>query len=190
MTRDKRKESEISTTTTIAFQEDDEVEVVVTAPKRGKPRKTKSVAVRDENNESILNAKVNQDVKRLKVQGVIEEFDCEVEARIAQMRSTAENRVISMHNALQVEILKLPKKTRDMTMKEFLSQSDSCTNATNTTDTKPSESNEQIATISNALNQLLASNLSNSGDKSKIESSLQILKSIQDQVAMLMGSLH
>jgi len=58
----------------------------------------------------------------LKCDAILSEFDHEVETKCKQMRSQAEHLSLSIHNALQVEMMKLPKRIRAMKMKDLLQQ--------------------------------------------------------------------
>ncbi|KAK3236208.1 hypothetical protein CYMTET_53638 [Cymbomonas tetramitiformis] len=53
------------------------------------------------------------------VEALVEELELEVEARCASLMASAKDKVEALRNEFQVQLMKLPKKVRELPMKDF-----------------------------------------------------------------------
>mmetsp|Transcript_35850 Transcript_35850/g.59768 ORF Transcript_35850/g.59768 Transcript_35850/m.59768 type:complete len:275 (+) Transcript_35850:60-884(+) len=75
----------------------------------------------DEERSSIASS-VSEDFddkENLKISGILEELEVEVESRAQKIMTFAEERAMEIGNAFHVQLMKLPKKIRTMTILEF-----------------------------------------------------------------------
>lgn len=87
--------------------------------KSSRKRKSSEITEETESLDNGLSA-AEQIKMRQKYEGMLEEFDTEVQHKIKQLRSHAEDCYQSIRTAVQaVELAKLPKNIRSMTVREF-----------------------------------------------------------------------
>lgn len=70
-----------------------------------------------ESNTSSSNGRLKE-----KLQVILQEYDVEVGIRCQEMEGHAKQLTLGLQNALQIELLKLPKNLRSMTMRQFMKE--------------------------------------------------------------------
>ncbi|KAL6064854.1 EF-hand domain-containing protein [Balamuthia mandrillaris] len=79
-------------------------------------KRTSEVALEENTKENAA----PQSAHAAHLEAILDEFDLEVETRSAALMSEARDLCSSLKNQLHVELMKLPKRIREMPMKEFI----------------------------------------------------------------------